>query len=164
MQSERRKQSFELLFISFIGIVVLGAFVSSLNYDFVSARTPLCIMVPLIVLIGVQFNRARKAARDSTLRAELSPVMRGHVPEFNTVLALIGWMALFLVLIYGAGHYAGMVVFLFVLMRTVGNESLRLSTGVTVGVTAMIYLLFEYVFRIELYRGLIYDRLIANVI
>jgi cell division protein FtsW (lipid II flippase) len=45
----------ELVFITFIGLVVVGALVAALNYDFISARAPLVIMVPLLILIAMQF-------------------------------------------------------------------------------------------------------------
>lgn len=161
MGDDRRKQRLELLFISFVGIVILGAFITSLTYDLVSARTPLCIMVPLLILVGLQFNRSRKSATRTGFKADLQPVLKGKDLNFNAVMALIGWMALFLVLIYAGGHYAGMVVFVFVLLRFVSKESLRLSLSVTAVLTLSIYLLFEHLFRIELYRGLIYDQLIT---
>lgn len=164
MQNDPRKQRLELLFIAFVGILMLAAFVSALGYDMVSARAPLCIIVPLLLLVGVQFNRSRKAVRASALREDLRPIVRGEDQGFNTILALIGWMSLFLVLIYGGGHYVGMVVFLFLLLRFVAKESLALSVGVTLSLTAAIYALFEHLFRIELYRGLLYDRVISLVI
>ena len=49
-----RKAALELCFVSFIGIVVSAGFVVALNYDIVSARAPLFIMVPLLFLIAAQ--------------------------------------------------------------------------------------------------------------
>jgi hypothetical protein len=58
--------------------------------------------------------------------------------------------------IYLIGHYAGMMIFMFLLLHFKAKESLRLSVIVTLIVTAIIFVLFEQIFNIELYRGLIF--------
>jgi hypothetical protein len=45
---------------------------------------------------------------------------------------------------------------MFFLMYLVAEEKLSLSLIVSISVTVIIYLLFELLFNIELYRGLIY--------
>jgi hypothetical protein len=70
-------------------------------------------------------------------------------------------MLFLLAIIYVAGQYVGMMVFMFTLMYFSAREPLRLSLLVTVIVTASIYGLFEHVFSIELYRGLVAN-LLAN--
>jgi hypothetical protein len=104
-ETTQNSVALELVFISFIGLVVIGAFVAALNYDFVSARAPLVIMVPLLILIGMQFNKIS--------------------------------------------------VFMFVLMHWVSKERPILALPISVGVTVLIYFLFEHGFNIELYRGYI---------
>jgi len=149
------KATLELCFISFLGIVVISAFVAALNYDFVSARAPLFIMVPLLILIAAQFRRTRAVTRQDVLLAEFSQALRGKNRRLNVALGFIGWMVLLLVLIFVIGHYAGMAAFMFVLLRMLSKETMRLSVLVTAGVTIVVYLLFEHVFNIELYRGLL---------
>ena len=153
------KSTLELFFISLTGIAVLGGFIAALGYDFVSARTPLCIMVPLLILIGVQFNRTRREIHVETVRSDVSQILNGQNARFNSVTAFIGWMVLLLLLILVAGHYAGIAAFMFVLLRQISKESLKLSLLVSIGVTVVIYFLFEHGFNIELYRGLIYKLL-----
>jgi hypothetical protein len=75
--------------------------------------------------------------------------------QANTTL-LIGWMIFLLGTIYLIGHYAGMMIFMFLLLHFKAKESLRLSVIVTLIVTAIIFVLFEQIFNIELYRGLIF--------
>ena len=41
------KQTLEIAFLAFIGLVVLWAFVEALSYQLVSSRTPFVIMAPL---------------------------------------------------------------------------------------------------------------------
>ncbi|MFQ5981747.1 MAG: hypothetical protein ACE5KS_00080 [Woeseiaceae bacterium] len=63
MSNDRHdKAALELMFISIIGLLVVGAFVAALNYDFVSARAPLVIMVPLLILIGMQLHKTACSA------------------------------------------------------------------------------------------------------
>ncbi|MEX2496251.1 MAG: tripartite tricarboxylate transporter TctB family protein [Woeseia sp.] len=150
------RDTLELCFIAVTGVVVASAFVAALTYDRVSARAPLFVMLPLLVLIGLQLRRSIAAIRHQRLHGELSAALRGQYVEFNSVVGFIGWMLLLLGLIYVAGHYVGIAAFMFTLLRAYAKETLRLSLLVTVGVTAIIYLLFEHGFNIPLYRGLIF--------
>lgn len=152
----RRKTVLELCFISLLGIMVLGGFIAALSYDFVSARAPLFIMVPLLILIGIQFNRARRQAHVQDLIAEMSLAVKGKNSDFNSVAGFVGLMILLLLLIYVAGHYIGISVFMFVLLRWISKEHPVLSLLIAVGVTIVIYFLFEHGFNIELYRGYIF--------
>ena len=157
----RRKAALELVFISFVGVVVLGGFIAALTYDFVSARAPLVIMVPLLLLIGVQVKRMLRMPHSRHVMAEAASALTGGNRNFTSVAGFIGVMALLLLLIYVAGHYIGIAVFMFVLLRVVSGERWMLSILITVGVTAVIFVLFEYGFNIELYRGYVY-RLFAG--
>jgi hypothetical protein len=150
------KRTLELCFISFVLVVVLSAFlIAAFSYDFVAARAPLCVMVPLLVLIGVQMKRTAGAVHTGSLRVELLEAFHRKNKEFNAVAAFIGCMMGLLALILIVGHYVGVAVFMYFLLRVIAKESLRLSAWVTTGVTATIYFLFEHGFNIELYRGLI---------
>ena len=149
----------ELVFISFVGLVVGGAFIVALNYDFVSARAPLVIMVPLLILIPMQFNKMRRQAGHDVLLNELGHAFKGRNSKFNSVLRFIAYMTLLLLLIYVAGHYVGISVFMFVLMYWISRERPILALLVSVGVTVLIYFLFEHGFNIELYRGYIFKLL-----
>jgi hypothetical protein len=57
------------------------------------------------------------------------------------------------------GHYIGISVFMFVLMRWIAKEKLWLSLAIAAGVTLLIFVLFEYGFNIELYRGYLFKLL-----
>ena len=149
------KATLELCFISLFGVVVISGFVAALTYDFVSARAPLFIMVPLLILIALQIRRTIAVTEQDALMAALSHTIRGQNRIFNVAVGFIAWMGLLLVLIFVVGQYAGMAAFMLVLLRMVSRETTRLSVLVTVGVTIVVYLLFEQVFNIELYRGLL---------
>ena len=154
-ETTQNNVALELVFISFIGLVVIGAFIAALNYDFVSARAPLVIMAPLLILIGMQFNKIRRQVGYDVLLNELSHAFKGRNSKFNSVLRFIAYMTLLLLLIFVAGHYVGISVFMFVLMHRVSKERPILALLVSVGVTVLIYFLFEHGFNIELYRGYI---------
>ncbi len=153
----------ELVFTSVICLIVLAAFISALGYDFISARTPLFIMAPLLLLMGVQIFRTSRAVRMHEVGSQVRGAISGQRKRFNSVLALIGWMLALLAGIFVIGHYAGIVVFMLLLLRRVAKESVSLSIIVTTVVTASIYLLFEHVFNIELYRGVLLRTLEAHV-
>ena len=147
----------ELFFVVLIGLAFVAAFFAALNYDFVSARTPLVILVPLLILIGAQINRTRKATNAKAIKSSLSRVAAGKDRKFNLVAGMSGWIVMLMLLIFFAGHYVGVATFMYVLLNVISKESKLLSALVSTGVTAILYVLFEIGFNIEMYRGLIYN-------
>ncbi len=147
----------ELFFVVLIGLAFVAALIAALNYDFVSARTPLVILVPLIILIGAQINRTRKATNAKAIKLSLSRVAAGKDRKFNLVAGMSGWIVMLMLLIFFAGHYVGVATFMYVLLNVISKESKLLSALVSTGVTAILYVLFEIGFNIEMYRGLIYN-------
>ncbi len=156
VKNEPDKITLELCFISVISLIVAVAFISALGYEIVSARTPIVIMVPLIILIGAQFVRAIKASRIVDVSSVLSTVAKGNSKTFNRAAGLIGWMAFLLALIIVAGHYVGIAIVMFILLRLISKEELLFSLVLTTGVTIVIFVLFELGFDIELHRGAIF--------
>lgn len=146
----------ELCFTIVIGVLVAAAFVRSLTYDFVSARTPLVILVPLLILTGVQLKRIWGSSDLNEIKSTLSGVLKLQNKEFNSIAGFFLWMIFLLILIFVTGHYVGIAVFMFFLMNMVAEEKLSLSLIISILVTVAIYMLFEHLFNIELYRGLIF--------
>jgi hypothetical protein len=155
-QKKKGSNTLELSFILFITLLVAAAFLRSLTYDFVSARAPLVILVPLLILCGVQLKRAWSNSRGENVKARLAGVAKLHNQEFNGIAGFLGWMIVLLILIYVTGHFVGIFAFMFFLMNMVAREKLVLSLSIAGGVTLIIYLLFEHLFNIELYRGMIF--------
>lgn len=149
------KSTLELAFITITGVLVVCAFITALTYEGSSGIAPLCIMVPLLVLIGFHFRRTLRASHLGRVVSELTSVIKGGNRIFNGGVVFIGWMVALVGLIFLVGHYIGIAVFMFILLRVVSKESMVMSAGVSVSVTLIIYLLFEYAFRIEMYRGLL---------
>ena len=152
-ETAQKSVALELMFISFIGLVVVGALIAALNYDFISARAPLVIIVPLLILVGMQFNKTRRRSEHHVVLEQLTHALKGRNSKFNTVLRFVAFMTFLLLLIYVAGHYVGISVFMFVLMYWNSGERPIFALLVSVGVTVLIYFLFEHGFNIELYRG-----------
>jgi len=157
------RQVAEFIFVIVVAAVSLAAFLAALSYDIISALAPFCILVLLLVLVTVQFNRTRKVTHLADVNAELRRVFTGQRQRFRAIAALAGWMAFLLAAIFLAGHYAGMFLFLLIMLRRISAESWRMTLIVSVLTTAAIYVLFEYVFNLELYRGLIFD-LVASAL
>ena len=155
-ESVANKKTLELCFIVVVGLTVAAAFVLALGYDLVSARTPLVIIVPLLILIGGHFMRVTTASRNTDVVSILWAVVRGENQNFNIVAGFAGWMVLLLALIIVAGHYVGIAALMFILLRVVSREKILLSLAITTGVTLMIFILFELGFDIELHRGAIF--------
>lgn len=147
----------DLIFITLVGLLMLAALGSALTYEFISARTPIVILIPLLILIGIQFRESLKHSSFSEVISLISHALKGGNAEFNGVAGFGGWMILLLVLIFIAGQYAGMGLFMFMLLYLVAGESLILSLSVSGLVTLGIYVLFDFVFSITLYNGLVYQ-------
>jgi hypothetical protein len=151
------KKTLELVFSLFIGLLVLSAFISSLMYDLVSARTPLVILTPLLLLSGLNIKRAwSNASGYIDIKSDMLNVFQFKNKEFNAVAGFFGWMVFLLGLIFITGHYVGATVFMFFLIYLVSEEKLSLAIIISIMISFIIYMLFEHLFNIELYRGLIY--------
>ncbi len=158
---DARRIVLDFFFILVVALIVVAAFISALGYEFISARTPIVIMVPLCILIGTQVVRAKKALRTGDVWPVLSAIASGNNKLFNRTITFIGWMLLLLVLIVSIGHYAAIAIVMFLLLKVVSKERLVFSLLLTTGITVVIFLLFELGFDIELHRGMI-SRLLAG--
>jgi len=81
--------------------------------------------------------------------------LRGKAAHLNAVVAMCGWMLGLMALIVALGHYVGLLVFSFALMIR-GDETRRMAGIIAIVTTGLIYLVFEYGFDVELYRGLLF--------
>lgn len=148
--------SLEICFLTVIGVTVVAAFFEALTYQLVSSRTPFVIMAPLFVLTIIHARRlfAMRDRSDFTRRVGIA--LRGENRSLNKVLAMSGWMVALVGMITVIGHYAGIIIFGFLLTRVLARERLILAVVVTLATAALIFVIFEYGFNIELYRGLLF--------
>ncbi len=114
------------------------------------------ILVPLLILTGIQLKRVWGKSELSEVKNGLAAVFKLHSKEFNGIAGFFLWMIFLIILIFVTGHYVGIAVFMFFLMNLVAEEKLSVSLIISTVVTLIIYMLFEHLFNIELYRGLIF--------
>jgi len=145
----------EVVFLVVIGVVVVLAFLEALTYSLVSARTPYVIMVPLLILIAIQARRLWRVRAEFGIRERFSDALAGNTPQLNAVVKISAWLIVLVAMIAVFGHLAGVFVFSLILMRMLAGESWVLALAVAGMTTLFIFGVFEYVFNIELYRGLI---------
>lgn len=159
-EAERRRArgnlfTLEILFLGFIAVIVLIAFVQALSYKLVSSRTPFVIMAPLAVLIAVHARRLWRVRGEFNPRARLSDAMSGANRNFKTIVTFSAWMIALVAMILVFGHYAGLFLFCVILMRFIAMETWLLTLLVAAGTVLFVWGVFEYAFNIDLYRGLI---------
>lgn len=145
----------EVLFLGFVAAVVLIAFVQALGYKIVSSRTPFVIMVPLFVLIAIHARRLWRVRGDFNPRARLADALGGRSAGFASVVDISAWMVGLVAMIAVLGHYIGLFVFCVILMRFRAGETWKITLLVAAGTVLFIFGVFEYLFNIDLYRGLI---------
>ncbi|MBT8409430.1 MAG: hypothetical protein KJN93_07375 [Alphaproteobacteria bacterium] len=145
----------EICFLAFVGLIVVIAFFEALTYKLVSSRTPFVIMAPLIVLIVIHARRLWRVRDQFDVGGRFSAAFAGQTPGMNKVLSISAWMIGMVLMILAFGHVAGIFLFCIFLTRVVARESWKLSL-ITTGLTVLfIFGVFEFIFNIELYRGLI---------
>jgi predicted permease len=145
----------EICFLAFIAIVTVAAFLEALTYKLVSSRTPFVIMVPLLILIAIHARRLWGVRAGFDPRARIAEALGGHTVSFNKVMGISAWMVGMVLMILVLGHYAGVFLFCAILMRILAGESWMLTLLVAAGTTLFIFGVFEFIFDIGLYRGLI---------
>lgn len=155
LEDKNRHKASELLFVAFLAITVISAMIAMLDYSFLAARPPLVTAIPLAILILIHgLNLYLKPPSISVLR-EIKNLFLGASKNSYRVIAIFAWMILFLMFVIIFGHYPGMWVFIFILMKFVSAETTKLALGVSIGTTGFIYLIFTFVLGIELYDGVV---------
>lgn len=154
--AERRDRFvLEVFFLAILACCVVAAFVEALSYDLVSSRTPFVIMLPLACLIVIQASRMARSEARVGLRGRLSRAWNGTNLQFNKVLLINLTFVLLLVAVVVLGHYPALFLFIFVLIRALARERMKTGLLIAAGTTLAIFLVFEWAFGIDLYRGLI---------
>lgn len=145
----------EIVFLGVIGLVTLAAFFQALNYKLVSARTPFVIMAPLFILIVLHALRLWRIRHEFHPGMRLRTALAGGNPHLNKVAVFSAWLFGLLAMIMVLGHVLGAFLYCVILMRFLAGESWKMALTVGVAVTLFLYGTFEYLFNIDLYRGLI---------
>lgn len=146
----------EVCFLAFVAVLVIAAFLEAFTYQLVSSRTPFVIMVPLLLLIVAQAVKLYRSRAGHETVNQIKNALAGRSPVFRKIVNLHAWFLGFFLLINLAGHYIALAVFVFMLIWVAAKERLNVAIGLSLGTTAVIFLLFAYGFNIELYPGLVY--------
>ena len=152
----------DLLFSLLLIVLLVVFFIALTDYKPVTRRAPLVVMIPLAFMVLVEtvkiIGKLRTLKRADTTQTFLP---RLDKKKLGKALQILAWLIVLLIMIYFAGHLGGIILFLFVFLKFVSKEPWKISVGVSAGVTMGLYILFEKILMIPLYRGAIYDAVSA---
>ena len=134
----------------------LAALIAAIGYDFSSSRPLFVILVPLIFLVLVQIYRTMKQGDIETSLNVIKAAFGGQIIDFAVSVKFFILLLALLVCIYVLGHYAGLMLAMFYLIRVHGGESMKMSLIVPIITALALFALFDLVFSIELFQGQLY--------
>lgn len=134
----------------------LAALITAIGYDFSSSRPLFVILVPLIFLVLVQIYRTMKQGDIETSLNVIKAALGGQIVDFAVSVKFFMLLMALLVCIYVLGHYAGLMLAMFYLIRVHGGESMKMSLIVPIITALALFALFDLVFSIELFQGQLY--------
>jgi len=134
----------------------LAALIAAIGYDFSSSRPLFVILVPLIFLVLVQIYRTMKQGDIETSLNVIKAALGGQIVDFAVSVKFFMLLMALLICIYVLGHYAGLMLAMFYLIRVHGGESMKMSLIVPIITALALFALFEMVFSIELFQGQLY--------
>ena len=134
----------------------LAALIAAIGYDFSSSRPLFVILVPLIFLVLVQIYRTMKQGDIETSLNVIKAALGGQIVDFAVSVKFFILLLALLVCIYVLGHYAGLMLAMFYLIRVHGGESMKISLIVPIITAVALFALFDLVFSIELFQGQLY--------
>ena len=134
----------------------LAALIAAIGYDFSSSRPLFVILVPLIFLVLVQIYRTMKQGDIETSLNVIKAALGGQIVDFAVSVKFFMLLMALLICIYVLGHYAGLMLAMFYLIRVHGGESMKISLIVPIITAVALFALFDLVFSIELFQGQLY--------
>ncbi|MBW2443288.1 MAG: tripartite tricarboxylate transporter TctB family protein [Deltaproteobacteria bacterium] len=154
----------DFLFCLLLIALLVVCFVAMIDYRPVTRRAPLVVMIPLAFMVlgeTIRITKKLRALRRENSTRTLLP--RLDPQKLAKASQILIWLIVLLVMIYFGGHLGGISLFLLIFLKFVSKEPWKISLGVSVGVTLGLYVLFEKILMIPLYRGTIYDAVSAWV-
>ena len=149
----------ELGFVLFLLLLTLGALAESMTYSLTAARTPLVILLPMLVLVLFLAWREIVAARTDVhdLVADIKAAFAGEYPKFNQFVRFTGWLVALILMVAVLGHYVAVGLFTYLLMRPVGGESRSLSLKIAIAMPVAIFLIFDVALGLRMFSGIFYQ-------
>ena len=151
-----RLVALELTSLVLVGLLTVGALVTAIGYDLSSSRPLFVILVPLVLLIAVQIYRTMRVAGHGQVFPVINAAFSGRIRDFAVASRFLVMLLALLLCIYILGHYAGLLLAMFYLIRIHGGESLKMALAVPVITAIALFGLFDLVFSIELFQGQLY--------
>lgn len=152
----KRKGGTDAIVAIVVFIISVAAFITALGYDPISARTPLICLIPLIILSFIQVIRSVKISGFKYIGMFFKDLFEGQNHEYKKITEITLWTIALSLFIFVAGQYVGMAIFLVMLLRFISKEKWLLISITTIVMVVVFYFLFEHIFEVQLYRGLIY--------
>lgn len=165
MSDNRKEKSVlqaDLWFCLFLLALLAVFFIAAGGYKPVTRRAPLLVMIPLaVMLLGQLVLILKKLKRINISHPEQSGLLQINHQEVRRAFQILLCLMLLLGMIYVGGHLAGIAMFLFLFLRLVCKDPWRTVIYVSAGSVAALYILFERLLMIPLYKGVIYDAVSA---
>jgi len=154
---------FTALLVFFAGAIVFVA----LTYPSDARQAPLLIGIAtvalgVLLLIGERYPKLLSMMNVSMMQYggsleetdELEEV--GDREELKRLMVMMGWMVGFFGFVYGVGFLVAIAIFVLAYVKTYARTGWMWSVLVTAGVWVFVYVMFELVIRVELYRGILF--------
>lgn len=158
-QTDQHRRVAELFFILFLAVLGFAALFESFTYSITASRTPLVILIPLLLLIILlAIREVRAVLADSTdVFGIAKKAIRGDYPQFKKFMQFSLWLMMLIAMVIVFGHYIAVGVFTFILMRLVAKEALSLSIKITMAVPVAIFLVFDLALSLNMFPGILYQ-------
>lgn len=138
-----------------IFLIVYVSFATTYNYQ--ARMMPLIIGVPILLLAALQLvlelresaAKAKEPRGDEKPKEEIAPQGRSHL------IKVYGWVLAMFVAIYLFGFVITTFVYPLLYLRFVGGRSWRLSTAISLGALAFLYIVMIYGLNVQLYDGMV---------
>jgi hypothetical protein len=148
----------ERIFTLFLFLLFAFLFVVTWRYPYRARLVPLVLLVPALILTGVQLALSlRKTELPESQREQEGEEGFELDAPFDQEIRVLGGFVLLAVGVWLFGFLISAPVFLLLFLRGWGKESWLLSITLSGLATLAIYFIVEVGFRIILYRGLLFS-------
>lgn len=151
------KLTFSLLFTLALTVVLIAFVAVSTTFNSQARMMPLIIGIPVMLLALVQlFLEVREAMQrkdeaHQAAQVPAKPAAQGH----RHTLVIYTWLVAMFAALYLFGFVATTFFYPLLYMRFVGHRSWRLSTSISLGAFAFVYVALVAGFQVDLYDGVV---------
>ena len=158
--ASREDLRLEVLFIIALLALMATFFIMSIGYPTAARVMPYVFMIPLTIILISQLIRVLNLYRSLPAPDDQISEMDSLIKQLSKKKSVKGyflvlWMIVFLILINLVGIVFGIGIFLICFLRFISEEPWRVALLIGIIVPAVIHILFQVLFGIILYPGLI---------